>query len=293
MTTPAKQLSRLLASTRCHIMPCCWDALSARLIEQAGYDFTFMSGFAVSAARTGEPDTGLISFGEMIDQGRNICSAVAIPVIGDGDTGYGNALNVRRTVGQYAKAGFAGVMIEDQISPKRCGHVKGKQVVERKEALTRVRAAVDQREAGSDILIVARTDARGPLGLEEALWRARAFADLGADILFVEAPQTEKELARIPETVGGLHMANMIVGGATPMVPRRQLESMGYRIAAYPLTVLGAAIEAIQAALSALRGNDGPREGPAFADIKRIVGFDDYQAMEARYAEDKGRADSG
>ena len=287
MTTPAKQLSQLLASTRCHIMPCCWDALSARLIEQAGYDFTFMSGFAVSAARTGEPDTGLISFGEMIDQGRNICSGVAIPVIGDGDTGYGNALNVRRTVAQYAKAGFAGVMIEDQISPKRCGHVKGKQVVERKEALTRIRAAVDQREAGSDILIVARTDARGPLGLEEALWRARAFADLGADILFVEAPQSEKELAAIPETVGGLHMANMIAGGATPVVPPRQLESMGYRIAAYPLTVLGAAIEAIQAALSALRGNDGPGEGPAFADIRRIVGFDDYQAMEARYAEDK------
>jgi 2-methylisocitrate lyase-like PEP mutase family enzyme len=287
MTTAAKQLSRLLANTRCHMMPCCWDALSARLIEQAGYDFTFMSGFAVSAARTGEPDTGLISFGEMIDQGRNICSAVAIPVIGDGDTCYGNALNVRRTVAQYAKAGFAGVMIEDQISPKRCGHVKGKEVVGRKEALTRVRAAVDQREAGSDILIVARTDARGPLGLEEALWRARAFADLGADILFVEAPQTEKELAMIPEKVGGLHMANMIAGGATPVVPPRQLESMGYRIAAYPLTLLGAAIEAIQAALSVLRDDGGQGEGPAFADIKRIVGFDDYQAMEARYAEDK------
>jgi 2-methylisocitrate lyase-like PEP mutase family enzyme len=268
-------------------MPCCWDALSARLIEQAGYDFTFMSGFAVSAARTGEPDTGLISFGEMIDQGRNICSAVTLPVIGDGDTGYGNALNVRRTVAQYAKAGFAGVMIEDQLGPKRCGHVNGKQVVDREEALTRIRAAVDQREAGSDILIVARTDARGPLGFEEALWRAQAFADLGADILFIEAPQSEKELAAIPEKVRGLHMANMIAGGATPVVPPRQLESMGFRIAAYPLTALGAAIAAIQESLSVLRKNGEPRDGPAFADIKRIVGFDEYQAMEARYSEDK------
>jgi 2-methylisocitrate lyase-like PEP mutase family enzyme len=285
MTTPAKQLSRLLASTKCHIMPCCWDALSARLIEQAGYDFTFMSGFAVSAARTAEPDAGLISFGEMIDQGRNICSAVTIPVIGDGDTGYGNALNVRRTVAHYAKAGFAAVMIEDQLSPKRCGHVQGKQVVERAEALMRIRAAVDQREAGSEILVVARTDARGPLGFDEALWRAKAFADLGADILFVEAPQSEMELAAIPEKVRGLHMANMISGGTTPVVPPQRLESMGYRIAAYPLAALGAAIGAIRKALSELRDNEGQSDGLAFADIKRIVGFDDYHALEARYGD--------
>jgi 2-methylisocitrate lyase-like PEP mutase family enzyme len=287
MTTPAKRLSRLLANTACHIMPCCWDALSARLIEQAGFDFTFMSGFAVSAARTGEPDTGLISFGEMIDQGRNICSAVGIPVIGDGDTGYGNALNVRRTVAHYAKAGFAGVMIEDQLSPKRCGHVTGKQVVGRQEALMRVRAAVDQREAGSDIMVVARTDARGPLGLDEALWRVQAFADLGADILFVEAPQTELELASIPQKVRGLHMANMISGGATPVVPPARLCSMGYRIVAYPLVAFGAAIAAIREALSDLSNNGRQTEGLAFADIKRIVGFDDYHAMEARYGEDR------
>jgi 2-methylisocitrate lyase-like PEP mutase family enzyme len=139
----------------------------------------------------GMPDTGLISYGEMVEQGRSICAAVAIPVIGDGDTGYGNPMNVRRTVAGYAAAGFASVMIEDQLAPKRCGHTRGKSVVSREEALARVRAAVDAREQGADVLILARTDARAPIGLEEAIWRARAFADLGADIVFVEAPRSE------------------------------------------------------------------------------------------------------
>jgi 2-methylisocitrate lyase-like PEP mutase family enzyme len=223
----------------------------------------------------------------MLDQGRNLCSAVTIPVIGDGDTGYGNALNVRRTVAQYARAGFAGVMIEDQVSPKRCGHLRGKQVVAREEAIMRVRAAVDQREAGSDILVVARTDARGPLGFDEALWRVQAFADLGADILFLEAPQSEVELARVPERVKGRHMANMIHGGTTPLVPPERLQSMGYRIAAYPLAAFGAAIRAICEALGELRHTGAPNDGLPFADIKRIVGFDDYHALEARYGEDQ------
>jgi 2-methylisocitrate lyase-like PEP mutase family enzyme len=285
MTSRARTLLTLLQEPRCHVMPCCWDALSARLIEAAGFAFTFMSGFAVSAARIGRPDTGLISFGEMLDQGRNICSAVSIPVIGDGDTGYGNALNVRRTVEAYASAGFAAVMIEDQVSPKRCGHVSGKQVVDRAEALTRIRAAVDQRDAGSDILILARTDARGVHGLEEALWRARAFAELGADILFVEAPGSEEELAKIPRACPGTHLANMIDGGTTPLLGPEALGSLGYRIAAYPVATFGAAIAAMEDNLQGLRAGDPTRGGLRFADIKRIVGFESYHALEARYAQ--------
>ncbi len=197
MATPAAALRSLLNAPGIRVMPCCFDAFSARLIERAGFPLTFMSGFAVSAARLALPDTGLISYGEMLDQGRNICSAVSIPVIGDADTGYGNVLNVQRTVAGYARAGFACAMIEDQVAPKRCGHTAGKQVVARDEALSRIRAAVAAREEGADILIMARTDARATHGLDEALWRAKAFADQGVDLVFCEAPRSEAEIESI------------------------------------------------------------------------------------------------
>ena len=231
----------MLARPGLHVMPCCFDAHSARLIERAGFALTFMSGFAVSAARIGLPDTGLISYGEMLDQGRNICGAVGIPVIGDGDTGYGNAINVKRTVAGYARAGFACVMIEDQRAPKRCGHTRGKEVVDRAEAVTRIRAAVDAREEGAQILVMARTDARATHGLDEALWRARAFEDAGADLLFVEAPRDEREMERVCAASALPQMANLVEGGDTPLLAPAALEALGYRIAAYPLTLLSAA----------------------------------------------------
>jgi len=159
----ADRLRALLAEPGIVAMPCCFDAFSARLIERAGFPLTFMSGFAVAATRLEAPDTGLICYAEMLDQGRNICSAVSIPVAGDADTGYGNALNVNRTVEGCAQAGFACLMIEDQLAPKRCGHTRGKQVVDRSLALARIRAAVDARKEGSDILILARTDARAAI----------------------------------------------------------------------------------------------------------------------------------
>jgi len=284
--SPAARLRTMLAAREdVLVMPCCFDALSARLIEAAGFPLTFMSGFAVSATRLGMPDTGLISYGEMVDQGRNICSAVTIPVIGDGDTGYGNAVNVKRSVRGYADAGFAAVMIEDQVWPKRCGHTRGKQVVPRQEAIARVRAAVDARQEGADILILARTDARAGEGLTEALTRAQAFAAAGADILFVEAPRSEEEMARICAEVPGIHMANMVESGETPMLPPAQLEALGYRIVAYPLTLLSAAIRAMRESLEVMKAGDHPSDRLLdFAELRRIVGFDDYYTEEARYA---------
>src|SRR5688500_17485628 len=198
------------------IMAGCHDAMSARLIEAAGLDVGFMSGFAVSAARLGMPDTGLISYGELVDQGRNICKAVSIPMIGDGDTGFGSAQNIKRTVQGYADAGFACVMLEDQVAPKRCGHTEGKAVVGREEALMRVRAAVDARDAGADILIMARTDARIE-DLDEAIARCRLFREIGADITFLEAPASDEELRRYCREVADPKMANMIEGGQTPL----------------------------------------------------------------------------
>jgi len=281
--SPAQTLRSLLARPGLLTMPCCFDALSARLIERAGFPLTFMSGFAVSAARLGLPDTGLISYGEMAAQGRDICSAVRIPVIGDGDTGYGNALNVRRTVRGYAAAGFACIMIEDQEAPKRCGHTRGKRVVERAEALRRVRAAVDERESGTDILIMARTDARHAHGLEEALARCHAFADLGVDILFLEAPRSRSEMERFCRELPGHKMANMLEQGDTPILPPRELEAIGFKIAAYPLTLLGSAVAAMQAALVRLRDGEPAQGLPDFAVLREIVGFDDYDRALADY----------
>ncbi len=288
MTSHAAKLRDLLSEDTCHIMPCCWDGLSAKMIADAGFGFTFMSGFAVSASRIGLPDTGLISFGEMLDQGRNICAATPIPVIGDGDTGYGNALNVRRTVEMYARAGFASVMIEDQVAPKRCGHTQGKLVVDREEALNRIRAAVDAREAGADIMILARTDARHGHGLQEAIDRAKAFTDLGADILFVEAPQTVEEMAQVTREAPGIHMANMVEGGATPILSSDELHELGYNFAAYPLTLLSAAMRAMAEALRDFKQQKHPGNLLLeFGELRRIVGFEDYYLAEQDYTDQR------
>lgn len=281
---PAARLRALLAENRLLAMPCCFDALSARLIEAAGFGVTFMSGFAVAAARLGLPDTGLMCYAEALDQGRSICQAVRIPVIGDADTGYGNAINVKRTVQGYAAAGFAGVMIEDQVWPKRCGHTLGKAVVERAEAIARIQAAVDARNEGQDILIVARTDARGTHGLGEAIARAEAFAAAGADILFIEAPASVDEMATLCRAVPGHHLANMLEGGKTPILPLQQLEELGFALAAYPLTLLSAAVRAMQDALADLgHGRDLSARLIPFDELRRIVGFQAYEEEEERY----------
>jgi 2-methylisocitrate lyase-like PEP mutase family enzyme len=290
MTKPASRAAALrarLARSDLAVMPCCFDALSARLVEQAGFDVTFMSGFAVSAARLGLPDTGLISYGEIVDSGRNICAATTIPVIGDGDTGYGNAVNVKRTLRGYAQAGFAAVMIEDQVWPKRCGHTRGKAVVERGEAVARIRAAVDARDelrdSGGDILILARSDARATDGLDEGLRRIEAFDAAGADILFLEAPRSEEEMRAFCQATGKPTLANLLEQGETPILPPAVLQEIGYSLAAYPLTLLSAAMKAMQDALAAFKAGEHPQDLLDFATLRDLVGFNDYYAEEERY----------
>jgi 2-methylisocitrate lyase-like PEP mutase family enzyme len=282
----ANALRQLLAAPGIVTMPCCFDALSAKLIEQAGFPLTFMSGFAVAAARLGAPDTGLISYAEMLDQGRNICDAVSIPVIGDADTGYGNAMNVKRTVAGYARAGFACAMIEDQLAPKRCGHTRGKEVVSRVDAASRIRAAVEVREEGHDILIMARTDARHGHGLDEAIERCRIFADLGADILFLEAPQSEEEMARLCSALPGPKMANMVEQGDTPILAPERLEELGFKIAAYPLTLLSAAVAAMRDSLEALGKGTSPARLTSFESLRELVGFAQYDRELEHLSED-------
>jgi len=222
----------------------------------------------------------------MVEQGRTITEAVSIPVLADADTGYGNALNVKRTVRGYARAGFACAMIEDQVSPKRCGHVTGKRVVDRIQAITRIRAAIDARNEGADILIMARTDARSTLGFDEALWRCQAFADLGVDIIFLEAPESRQEMEQFCSQVPGIKMANMVEGGRTPILNPVELAGIGYTIAAYPLTLLGVAVQAMQRALVELAEGRHHSDMVDFKALKETVGFSDYAKEEDCYRED-------
>jgi len=284
MSNAAVRLRALLDRPGILLMPGCHDAISARLIEEAGFEIGFMSGFAVSADRLGMPDTGLISYAELVDQGQNICRSVSIPMIGDGDTGFGSAQNIKRTVQGYRAAGFASIMLEDQVSPKRCGHTEGKAVVSRDEALMRVRAAVDARdEGGGDILIMARTDARACISLEEAIIRCRLFREIGADITFLEAPLTEEEMRQYCSEVDGPKMANLIEGGKTPIPPLLQLEAIGYKIAVFPLTLLNVSIHAMRDALRTLKAGKRPSAVMDFEQLKQAVGFPAYYAEESRY----------
>jgi 2-methylisocitrate lyase-like PEP mutase family enzyme len=284
MTEAASALRRLLDGDDLVCFPTCFDALSAKLTRDAGFPMSFMSGFAVAATRLGMPDTGLITFTEMVDQMRNIAGAVpGFPVVADGDTGYGNAMNVRRTVTEYARAGAACVMIEDQLSPKKCGHFEGKQIVSRDEARLKIRAAVEAaREAG--ILVLARTDARAVEGLEAALDRCRDFEEEGADIVFMEAPTSEEEMRTFAQAMRQPTMANLAHGTKTPMIPRATLREMGIRLVAYhPL--LFSATRAMQDALAALIADDEASAPPAvgFDEIKQVVGLPEYTALEQRY----------
>ena len=251
-----------------------------------------MSGFSVAAARLGKPDTGLLSYYEMLEQGRCMHEATGgIPIIGDGDTGYGNAMNVKRTVLGYSAAGFAGILIEDQQWPKSCGHVRGKKVIPRDEAVARVKAACDARDEGpNNIVIVARTDARQAESFDEALARASAFADVGADVVFVDALESEKEMRTLCVQVqGGVHkMANMLEGGGkTPILSPEELEEMGFKLCAYPLSLVGVSVTAMRRALEGLKRGTVPvvgKEMPAFTELQDIIGFNAYFAEDQRYA---------
>eukprot|EP01134_Creolimax_fragrantissima_P004339 CFRG4339T1 len=294
--SPAEKLRQLLAESTngpALAMPCCFDAMSARLIEREGFKVSFMSGFGVSAALLGLPDTQQVSMREMVDTGTNICSSVKIPVIGDGDTGYGNAINIKRTVCAYARAGFAGIMLEDQVAPKRCGHTKGKSVVSREMALLRIKAAADaKKEYGLDIVIVARTDALEQHGIEEAIWRMREFEKLGAEVLFLEAIKEVSEMETFCNSVQGYKMANMIEGGITPVLSQAKLGKIGYSLAAYPITLLSSALQAMTTSLRVIKDGGEPemlmnRESNpimTFEEVKTIVGFDEYYAEEKRYS---------
>ncbi len=291
LPSPAARLRAALDGPDILVVPGCHDALGARLIAQAGFRAAFLSGYAVSAARLGLPDAGLVSYRELLDAGREVCAATAIPVIGDADTGFGSPVNVRRTVAGYHQAGFACVMIEDQVFPKRCGYAAGLEVAPRAEALTRLRAALEARDAlrraGGDLLVIGRTDSRAAAGLEEALWRAEAFADLGADLVYFEAPQSTAEMEALHRVVRGRPtILAQVEKPGRPFLNAKQAEAIGYRVLLLGVTLLNAMIRAQKQALAlmAAGGHPGPEMLLPFEELYDTVGFNAYYAMERRYA---------
>ena len=280
----ADKLKSLLNQKGIVVMPGCYDALSAKLIEREGLNVGFMSGFAVSSTKLGMPDAGLISFSEMAEQVRNICNVTSIPIIFDGDTGYGNAVNVYRTVRGFADAGAAAIMIEDQKWPKKCGHTKGKDVVEVDEANSRIKAAVDASKMNNkDILVMARTDAIATRGLDDAIKRMQKFSELGADILFVEAIKSKEDMKRVIKEVPGHHMINLIEDGETPLLEINELEDIGFKIAVFPLTLMSASVKTIQESLKNMKNKIYNTNVSKFSDLRDIVGFNEYYDIEDKY----------
>ncbi|MGH7872251.1 MAG: isocitrate lyase/PEP mutase family protein [Candidatus Binatia bacterium] len=277
---------KLLQRDKLLVAPGCFDGLSARLVQEAGYEAAYLSGGAV-ARSMGIPDIGLVSMSEAIERAAQVVAVVKIPVIADADTGYGNAVNLVRTVREFERVGVAAIHIEDQITPKRCGHLDGKEVIALAEMEAKLKAALAAR-TDPDFVIIARTDARGVNGLDDAIERARAFAKLGVDAIFVEAPQSEQELADIPRRLPGVALlVNVFKGGKTPMLPMERLEKMGYRIAIYPSETQRAAIHAMRSALATLK-RDGTTESidaalTTFKERDRVVALDEWQSIEKQY----------
>jgi methylisocitrate lyase len=277
-----------LRSGRTINMPGVYDALSARLATRAGFEVLFVSGYSVSAAKLGTPDYGYLTQTEIADSARYICANTDLPVIVDADTGYGNPLSAIRTAELLHGAGAAGIFLEDQVWPKKCGHFAGKRVTERDEWLAKLQAVVDQRARGIDLFVVARTDAISTRGLEEAITRAKAARDLGCDAIFVEAPRSVEDMERVAREVEGVpRVANMIEGGLTPLLSDSELHELGFDLIVTPLSALLASAKAVIDALTLLRNEGTLRDHRdllvSFKDFEPLVNMDYHRSLEERY----------
>jgi methylisocitrate lyase len=281
-----QQLRQLVNQPGLVIAPGAYDAWSARLIEMAGFPAVYMTGYGVSASVIGQPDIGLLTMTEMVRQAQNIANAVNVPVIADGDTGYGGVLNVVRTTREYEQAGIAAIQLEDQIFPKRCGHMEGKQLIPKDEMLAKLRAAIHARTS-PDFMIIARTDARAVNGFDDAIERAKTYADAGADIIFVEAPESVDEMRTIASAIDKPLIANMVESGKTPFLGMKELEEIGYRIAIYPVSTLYTATKAVSRMLERLK-NDGTTQNclddmVEFPKFNELSGLKELRELEKTF----------
>ena len=284
-----RSLAEMIAAGEMVLAPGCYDALGARLVEEAGFPAAYMTGFGSSAARLGRPDIGLLTLSEMTDNARRIAQAVEIPVIADADTGYGNPINVVRTIREYEAAGVAAIHLEDQVMPKKCGHMDGKQLIGAAEMVSKVKAAVAARRSSS-FLIIARTDARAPEGLEAAIERARRYRKAGADMLFVEAPQSVQEIEEIARSFDDVPLLfNYAEGGKTPPVSHEFLRGLGFALVIFPISTLLVATAAIRAALAQIKRDGSPTALlPSllpFGEFLEFIGMDEIRELEQRFAD--------
>jgi 2-methylisocitrate lyase-like PEP mutase family enzyme len=284
--SPGAALRALLAGPEPLLAPGAYDALTARLIEQAGFDVVYMTGFGSTASLIGRPDVGLLTGTEMVDNARRIVSAVDVPVIADADTGYGNAINVVRTVQLFEQAGVAGLQLEDQVAPKKCGHMSGKAVIETAEMVGKLQAAVAARR-DPDLVLIARTDAVAVSGVSDAIARGHAYAEAGADVLFVEAPTSEDDIARIATELRGVAplVFNWAEGGKTPPLPLDRITELGFSLVIYPIGTLLAATAGIRALLGSLKADGVPSLTglPAFDEFTDLIGLPEVQQLEQRF----------
>lgn len=285
-TAPAR-LRALLAGPEIVQAPGAYDALSARIVEAAGFPIVYMTGFGASAGLLGRPDVGLLSGAEMVENARRMVQAVSVPVFADADTGYGNPLNVIRTVQTYEAAGLAGLHLEDQVAPKKCGHMEGKQVIPVEEMAQKICAAVHARR-NPDFVLIARTDARAVEGLDAALRRGRRYREAGADMLFIEAPQTEDECAAVAAAFPDVPLLfNWADSGKTPPLALDRVRALGYKLVIYPISTLLAATRAMQAVVDTIKESGTPAayadNMPTFAEFNRFIGLPDVQALEQQF----------
>ena len=284
---PATRLRALFKEPRCVVAPGVADALAARLVALEGFDAVYMTGFGTSITRLGMPDVGLLTVSEMVDNAARIVDASGLPVIADADTGYGNPINVRRTIRDYEKAGVAGVHIEDQVWPKRCGHLSGKRVIPAAEMVAKVKAACDMR-VNDDFLIIARSDAIAVEGIESALERGALYREAGADMLFIEAPVGREQVDRVAQRFKNVPLLyNVAASGKTPDLPADELGRLGFRLAIFPNWIILAAIPAMQAVLRELKakGSIADVRGKVadFRQFTEIAGLPEIQRLEEQY----------
>jgi 2-methylisocitrate lyase-like PEP mutase family enzyme len=280
-----RRLRELLNHPDMIVAPGAYDGITARLVEQAGFAAAYMTGAGTSMAH-GFPDFGLLGMSEMVENAAMMARTIAIPLIADADTGYGNELNVTRTVREFEARGVAGIHIEDQTSPKRCGHLDGKEIISAPEFVAKIRAAVAARR-DPDFLIIARTDSRAVSGFDEAVTRANAALGAGADVAFVEAVQTPEELSLVPQRVNGPCLLNVVPGGKTPPIMLPEAQALGYRIAILPGLLLGAVMVAADQALRAVKETGAPANAPKGASVSdtfRRFGADEWNALRKRFA---------
>lgn len=281
-----KRLRELVSRKAGLVVPGAYDCVSARLVERAGFPAVYMTGYGTSAARLGLPDLGFAGLAEMVENARQMAEAVGIPLIADADTGYGNPLQVRRTIRAYEAAGVAALHLEDQVAPKRCGHLAGKEVVPVEEMVQKLRAAVEARQ-DPDLLLIARTDAIAAIGFDEALRRGERYAEAGADVLFIEAPVSAAEIETIAKSFEVPLLFNYAAGGRSPLLPFSRLRELGYAIILLPVDTLFVAARAMADYLAALAGGDqtpADRERlMAFAEFNALIGVPEMMALEQRY----------